>query len=159
MVALTAIATSQSTAIPTNNIVASATTIFSKSSAEVIYYVQPITMVTSTTSCSLPKVSTTFPYVTASTIALASSYTLSSIKIPDPDVKNHQFEHIFLNKRLKQVFCQIYHQKYHFFRTKKITDNKNKHIFPKYQSNHQNLAFFKANHQKVAFFTTKKLTK
>ena len=50
-------------------------------------------------------------------------------RIADPDIKIIKIKHIFSNKQLKQVFFQIYHQKYHFVTTKKLTDNKNKDIF------------------------------
>ena len=43
------------------------------------------------------------------------------MRITDPDTKIIQIKHIFPTKQLKQVFFQIYHQKY-----QKLPDNKNK---------------------------------
>ena len=71
------------TTTPANISVLSTAPVFPISSGGTVFYVQPTAMVTSTTSCSVPQTSTTFPSVTAPSFVPASSFTL-----PQPSVNS-----------------------------------------------------------------------
>ena len=70
-------ATSLPKVIPSNNSVLSTAQVFPISNAGTDHYMQPFAVVTSTTNCSVPQTSTTFPKVTASPFVPASWFTLS----------------------------------------------------------------------------------
>ena len=82
-------ATSLPTDIPSNNSVLSKAQVLPISKRGTVYYVQPTAVVTSTTNCSVPQTSTTFPSVTAPPFVPASSFTL-----PQPSVNSFTLQDI-----------------------------------------------------------------
>ena len=64
------------TTTPANNSALSTAPVFPISCGGTVFYVQPTAMVTSTANCSVSRISTTFPSVTAPSFVPASSFTL-----------------------------------------------------------------------------------